>query len=146
MTTLTLMPTEHVPVLTSELTELLSPEPGESGVDATFGGGGHARAIAERLGAQGSLLCIDRDPAARERFDELDPELECEAHFEAADYADALEDRRDARETFDLIYLDLGVSSFQLDVAERGFSYSYDAPLDMRMDPTQDLSAADVVN
>jgi len=146
MTTLTLMTTEHVPVLTSELTDLLSPRPGESGVDATFGGGGHARAVAAELGSDGSLLCIDRDPAARERFVEIEEELECQVRFAGEDYADALEDLRDAGERFGLIYMDLGVSSFQLDVAERGFSYSYDAPLDMRMDPRQELSAADLVN
>ena len=146
MTTLTLMATEHVPVLTAELVGLLDPRPGESAVDATFGGGGHARAIAERLGPDGTLLCLDRDPAARERFADIEGELACEARFEAVDFADALEDMREAGERFDLIYMDLGVSSFQLDVAERGFSYSYDAPLDMRMDPTQELSAAEVVN
>jgi len=146
MTTLTLMATEHVPVLTSELVDLLGPQPGEAGVDATFGGGGHARAVAERLGPAGSLVCIDRDPAARERFADIEDELECEARLEAGDYADVLEDLRDDGERFDLIYLDLGVSSFQLDVAERGFSYSYDAPLDMRMDPDQELSAAEIVN
>ncbi len=146
MTTLTLMATEHVPVLTSELVDLLDPQPGEAGIDATFGGGGHARAVGERLGTSGSLVCLDRDPAARERFEEISDELECEARFDSADYADALEDLRGAGERFDLIYMDLGVSSFQLDVAERGFSYSYEAPLDMRMDPEQDLSAAEVVN
>ncbi len=146
MTTLTLMATEHLPVLTHELVELLDPAPGESGIDATFGGGGHARAVAERLGGSGSLLCVDRDPAARERFEEIEPELECHARFEAGDFADVLEGLAADGERFDFIYLDVGVSSFQLDVAERGFSYSYDAPLDMRMDPGQSLSAAEVVN
>ena len=146
MTTLTLMATEHLPVLTPELVEMLDPRPGESAVDATFGGGGHARAVADRLGAEGSLICVDRDPTAEERFDELADELGCEARFVAADFADALEEMRADGERADVIYLDLGVSSFQLDVAERGFSYSYDAPLDMRMDPDQALSAAEIVN
>ena len=65
MATLTYMPTEHVPVLASELIELLDPRPGETAVDCTFGGGGHARLVGERLGAGGTLVCIDRDPAAR---------------------------------------------------------------------------------
>ena len=58
------MPTQHVPVLASELIELLDPHPGETAVDCTFGGGGHARLVGERLGAGGTLICIDRDPAA----------------------------------------------------------------------------------
>ena len=69
MATLTHMPTEHVPVLASELTALLDPAAGETAIDCTFGGGGHARLVGERLGADGTLVCIDRDPAAQERFD-----------------------------------------------------------------------------
>jgi 16S rRNA (cytosine1402-N4)-methyltransferase len=146
MTTLTLMATEHLPVLTPELVDMLDPGYGDVAVDATFGGGGHARAVAARLGSEGSLTCIDRDPTAERRFDELVDELECDANFVAADFADALEEMSMNGERADLIYLDLGMSSFQLDVAERGFSYSYDAPLDMRMDPEQELCAAEVVN
>jgi 16S rRNA (cytosine1402-N4)-methyltransferase len=140
------MATEHVPVLTAELVEHLDPRFGEHAIDATFGGGGHARAIASRVGESGSLLCIDRDPAARERFDDLAAELECEAEFLAENFADAIEELAAADRTFDIVYMDLGVSSFQLDAAERGFSYSYDAPLDMRMDTTGELDAATVVN
>jgi 16S rRNA (cytosine1402-N4)-methyltransferase len=146
MTTLTLMPTEHLPVLAPELVELLDPMPGEVAVDATFGGGGHAREIAPRLGAEGLLLCVDRDPAAEDRFEELAESLACDARFLAADFADALEEMLGDGERVDIVYLDLGMSSFQLDVAERGFSYSYDAPLDMRMDPGQELTAAEIVN
>jgi 16S rRNA (cytosine1402-N4)-methyltransferase len=146
MATLTLMAAEHVPVLTDELIELLDPRLGEHAVDATFGGGGHARAVAERLGAEGSLLCIDRDPAAHERFEDVEAELECEATFLAENFADACEEMAAEGRTFDIVYMDLGVSSFQLDAAERGFSYSYDAPLDMRMDPGQELDAAVIVN
>ncbi len=144
--TLTLMSLEHVPVLTEELVEHLDPRPGEDALDATFGGGGHARAVAARLGELGSLVCVDRDPAARERFDDLDAELAPETEFLAENFADAIEDLVAADRTFDIVYMDLGVSSFQLDAAERGFSYSYDAPLDMRMDPTQELEASIVVN
>jgi 16S rRNA (cytosine1402-N4)-methyltransferase len=144
--TLVLMSAEHVPVLATELVELLDPRAGDVAVDCTFGGGGHARAVAERLGAEGSLICIDRDPAVAERFAALAPELPPSARFIAADFADALADLAAAGAEADCVYLDLGVSSLQLDVAERGFSYSYDAPLDMRMDPTQALTAAEIVN
>jgi 16S rRNA (cytosine1402-N4)-methyltransferase len=146
MATLIYMPTEHVPVLAAELVALADPQPGELVVDCTFGGGGHARLVAERIGPTGTLICIDRDPSAAERFAELEPELGCHARFLGGDFADVLEAPATKGERPDLIYMDLGVSSLQLDAAERGFSYSYDAPLDMRMDPSQALSARDLVN
>jgi 16S rRNA (cytosine1402-N4)-methyltransferase len=146
MATLTYMPTEHVPVLAPELIALLDPQPGELAVDCTFGGGGHARLIAERIGPTGSLICIDRDPTAAERFAEVRPELGCEARFIHADFADALDGLAAEGVVADLLYLDLGISSLQLDAWERGFSYAYDAPLDMRMDPASEPSARDVVN
>jgi 16S rRNA (cytosine1402-N4)-methyltransferase len=146
MDTLTYMPTEHVPVLASELVALTDPQPGELAVDCTFGGGGHARLVAGRLGPTGRLIAIDRDPTARERFDEIESELACPATFMHGDFADVLPALRAEGTMADVIYMDLGVSSMQLDAWERGFSYSYDAPLDMRMDPSQDLSALGVVN
>ncbi len=146
MATLTYMPHEHVPVLAAELIELLDPHPAETAIDCTFGGGGHARLVAERLGAGGTLIAIDRDPAAEERFGEVASELDCRMRFIRADFAEALATLRDEGSRADLVYMDLGISSLQLDAAERGFSYSYDAPLDMRMDPKQPLSAAEVVN
>jgi 16S rRNA (cytosine1402-N4)-methyltransferase len=146
MATLTYMPTEHVPVLASELVALIDPQPGELVVDCTFGGGGHARLVAELLGPTGKLIAIDRDPAAAERFEEFAAEAPCETRFVAGDFADALEELATEGPSADAVYLDLGVSSLQLDAWERGFSYSYDAPLDMRMDPAQELSAREVVN
>jgi 16S rRNA (cytosine1402-N4)-methyltransferase len=146
MATLTLMPTEHVPVLSAELLDLLDPHPGETAIDCTFGGGGHAQVVAERLGSGGTLIAIDRDPVAEGRFAELEGELEPDTRFVRGDFADTLVALGDEGVRADAIYLDLGVSSLQLDAAERGFSYSYDAPLDMRMDPEQELSAADLVN
>jgi 16S rRNA (cytosine1402-N4)-methyltransferase len=146
MATLTYMSTEHVPVLAPELVAVCDPQPGDLVVDCTFGGGGHALAIAARIGPTGRLIAIDRDPAAGERFAELEPGLGCEASFIGGDFADALERLAGQDVRPDVLYLDLGVSSMQLDVAERGFSYSYDAPLDMRMDPDQELSALEVVN
>ncbi|MEP6952880.1 MAG: 16S rRNA (cytosine(1402)-N(4))-methyltransferase RsmH [Solirubrobacteraceae bacterium] len=136
----------HVPVLAGELIDLLDPQPGEIAVDCTFGAGGHARLVAERLGATGELIAIDRDPAARERFDDLAAHVPCATRFVQAPFAQALEDLVAEGVRADLVYLDLGMSSMQVDTRERGFSYAYDAPLDMRMDPEDELSAADIVN
>jgi 16S rRNA (cytosine1402-N4)-methyltransferase len=136
----------HVPVLAGELVGALDPQPGEVAVDCTFGAGGHARLVANRIGPTGLLVCIDRDPAAEERFDELAAEVPCQTRFLRMDYADALPLLAEERMAADMVYLDLGVSSMQIDAWERGFSYSYDAPLDMRMDPAQDLDARVVVN
>jgi 16S rRNA (cytosine1402-N4)-methyltransferase len=146
LATLTYMPAEHVPVLAPELLDLLAPSAGEIAVDCTFGGGGHARLVGERLGPTGTLICIDRDPAAEARFAELEPELECEARFIRADFAEGLRTLRDENLAAEMVYVDLGMSSLQLDAWERGFSYSYDAPLDMRMDPGQEFTAADLLN
>jgi 16S rRNA (cytosine1402-N4)-methyltransferase len=136
----------HVPVLAGELIELLDPAPGEIAVDCTLGGGGHARLIADRIGPAGTLIGIDRDPVAEERFAELSAEVACATRFIRADFARALEQLADERLTPDLIYLDLGMSSMQVDTWARGFSYAYDAPLDMRMDPDQELTAREIVN
>src|SRR4051812_47139778 len=136
----------HVPVLAGELIELLDPAPGEIAVDCTFGDGGHARLVADRIGPTGTLVCIDRDPAAEERFESFAAEVACDTRFLRMDFSEGLELLWDERVAADLVYLDLGVSSMQIDTWERGFSYSYDAPLDMRMDSTQELSAREVVN
>jgi 16S rRNA (cytosine1402-N4)-methyltransferase len=146
MTTLTYMPTEHVPVLAAELVAVLDPQPGELAVDCTFGGGGHAALVAERLGGDGTLICVDRDPAAAERFEAFAAEVPCETRFVRGDFADALEELFAEGTRADVVYMDLGISSLQLDAWERGFSYAYDAPLDMRMDPDQPLSAREAVN
>jgi 16S rRNA (cytosine1402-N4)-methyltransferase len=146
MATLTYMPTEHLPVLAPELIALCDPGPGDTVVDCTFGGGGHARLVAERIGPTGTLICIDRDPAAAARFAELEPELGCEARFEPGDFAEVLEALAEEGLRPQMIYMDLGVSSHQLDTWQRGFSYSYDAPLDMRMDSSRGLSALEIVN
>jgi 16S rRNA (cytosine1402-N4)-methyltransferase len=135
----------HIPVLAGELIDLLDPRPGEVAVDCTFGGGGHARLIADRIGPAGTLIGIDRDPAAEERFAELSAELECHTRFIRADFVAALGQLRREQLQADLIYLDLGMSSMQVDTWARGFSYAYDAPLDMRMDPEQDLTAQEIV-
>src|SRR5215212_7271525 len=136
----------HVPVLAGELIDLTAPSRGETAVDCTFGAGGHARLVADRLGSTGTLVCIDRDPAAEARFDELAGDVACETRFLRMDYAEALAVLAQEGVDADLVYLDLGISSMQVDARQRGFSYSYDAPLDMRMDPSQELDARTVVN
>jgi 16S rRNA (cytosine1402-N4)-methyltransferase len=136
----------HIPVLAGELIDVIDPHPGEIAVDCTFGGGGHARLIADRIGSAGVLIGIDRDPIAEERFAELSAEVACHTRFIRADFVSALEQLREEDLAADLIYLDLGMSSMQVDTWARGFSYAYDAPLDMRMDPEQELTAFEIVN
>jgi 16S rRNA (cytosine1402-N4)-methyltransferase len=140
------MPRTHVPVLAGELIEALDPQSGQVAVDCTVGGGGHSRLVAERLGPAGLLVGIDRDPLAEEAFAQLAAEVPCRTRFLRADFAHGLETLRDEGFEADLAYLDLGMSSMQVDTRERGFSYAYDAPLDMRMDPAQRVTAAEVVN
>jgi len=135
----------HIPVLAGELIDLLDPRPGQTAIDCTFGGGGHAELIAERLGAGGTLVAIDRDPVAEERFAELAEELPCTVRFIRGGYAEALELLAREGLRADSVYFDLGMSSMQVDTRERGFSYSFQAPLDMRMDPEQELSAREIV-
>src|SRR5271165_2367554 len=138
-------PRGHVPVLAAELLELLDAQPGQTAIDCTFGDGGHARLVAERLGPGGTLVAIDRDPLAEQRFAALARESTCAMRFIRAGYAEALELLAAEGMRADIAYFDLGMSSMQVDTRERGFSYSYDAPLDMRMDTTQALSAREVV-
>jgi 16S rRNA (cytosine1402-N4)-methyltransferase len=140
------MTSTHIPVLAGELIELLDPRPGDTAVDCTVGGGGHARLIAGRLGRSGTLIGIDRDPIAEERFTELAAEVSCQTRFIRADFVTALTELRSERVQVDVVYLDLGMSSMQVDAWTRGFSYAYDAPLDMRMDPDQELTAEEIVN
>jgi 16S rRNA (cytosine1402-N4)-methyltransferase len=140
------MTASHVPVLAGELIEALDPQPGQVAIDCTFGAGGHARLVAERLGPTGTLIAIDRDPVAESHFDALAAEVSCATRFVHASFADGLRDLLAEGIRADLVYADLGISSMQVDTWERGFSYSYDAPLDMRMDSEQELDARTVVN
>ncbi len=142
------MTSVHIPVLADELLELLDLDRTRAGlvaVDCTFGGGGHARMVAERLGPDGTLVAIDRDPLAEERFLELAEDAPCAMRFLRGGYAEGLQMLLEDGVRADAVYLDLGMSSMQIDTRERGFSYSYDAPLDMRMDPRQELSAREIV-
>jgi 16S rRNA (cytosine1402-N4)-methyltransferase len=140
------MTATHVPVLAGELIEALDPQAGETAVDCTFGAGGHARLVAERLGPGGTLIAIDRDPVAESHFDDFAAEVPCQTRFVHASFAEGLRELVAEGVKADLVYVDLGISSMQVDTWERGFSYSYDAPLDMRMDSEQDLDAREVVN
>jgi 16S rRNA (cytosine1402-N4)-methyltransferase len=140
------MTTTHIPVLAGELIDLLDPRPGETAVDCTVGGAGHARLIAERIGPAGTLIGIDRDPVAEERFAELAAEVPCHTRFIRADFVTALAELHEERLAADMLYLDLGMSSMQVDAWPRGFSYAYDARLDMRMDPDQELTAEEIIN
>jgi 16S rRNA (cytosine1402-N4)-methyltransferase len=138
--------TDHVPVLPEEVRELLSVKPGETVVDATFGAGGHAALLAADLGDRGKLIAIDRDPGARSYFDRLAKRTRAQTRFLRGDFAVVLEQLAQNDVEADAILLDLGVSSMQIDRPERGFSYAVDAPLDMRMDPSADVTAAGIVN
>ncbi len=140
------MTREHVPVLAGELIEALDPQPGQTAIDCTLGGAGHARLVADRLGPAGLLIGIDRDPSAEAAFAELAAQVECRTRFIRADFATALHQLAAEDVNADLVYLDLGMSSMQVDQRERGFSYAYDAPLDMRMDPDSGVSAHEAVN
>lgn len=140
------MPQTHVPVLAGELIEALDPKPGQIAVDCTLGGAGHARLVAERLGPTGTLIAIDRDPTAEPTFAQLSADVACETRFIRADFVSGLEQLIDEGVRADVVYMDLGMSSMQVDNRERGFAYAYDAPLDMRMDPSQELTAQEIVN
>jgi 16S rRNA (cytosine1402-N4)-methyltransferase len=142
------MGTVHIPVLAGELVDLLGrsgEQTGQVAIDCTFGGGGHARLVAQRLGATGTLIAIDRDPEAEERFAELAREVPCAVRFIRGGYAEALELLAEEGLQADIAYFDLGMSSMQVDTRERGFSYSFQAPLDMRMDPSQELDAREIL-
>ena len=131
-------------MLADEVRELLAVQPGETVVDATFGAGGHARLLARgpRSGA-GKLVAIDRDPTVKPHFDRFKAQAGVDVRFLRGDFAVVLSQLAANDVKADAILLDIGVSSMQIDRPERGFSYATDAPLDMRMDPSGELTAAD---
>ncbi|MCW8107058.1 16S rRNA (cytosine(1402)-N(4))-methyltransferase RsmH [Alteromonas ponticola] len=135
-------PLSHASVLLNECIDALAIDPNGIYVDATFGRGGHSRAILEQLSQQGRLIAFDRDPQAIEAAKSLadDPRFTI-VHRPFAEMAEALHERNLAGQ-IDGVLMDLGVSSPQLDDAERGFSFLRDGPLDMRMDTTRGQSAA----
>ncbi|HUA79081.1 MAG TPA: 16S rRNA (cytosine(1402)-N(4))-methyltransferase RsmH [Dyella sp.] len=135
---------QHIPVMLNEAVEGLAVREGGRYLDGTFGRGGHARAVLSRLGPDGRLLLMDRDPqaiATAQKEFASDPRVAIRhGNFSA------LAEWDETAPGLDGVLLDLGVSSPQLDEAARGFSFMADAPLDMRMDPTQGESAADFLN
>jgi 16S rRNA (cytosine1402-N4)-methyltransferase len=137
----------HIPVLLKETLEGLALRPGASAIDGTLGGAGHAEAIVRAIAPDGRLLGIDQDPNALERGRER-----------LAGFGERFVARRGSFRTIgalaadagfatvDAVLLDIGISSFQLDEPQRGFSFQAEGPLDMRMDPTAPLTAAEIVN
>ena len=134
----------HIPIMVNEILEVLDIQPGQVGYDATLGYGGHTRKMLEKLEGQGHLYATDVDPIESEKT---------RARLEAAGYgADILIIRRmnfaqidqvAPGVKFDFVLADLGVSSMQIDDPERGFTFKYDGPLDLRLDPTSGVSAAE---
>ncbi len=139
--------TDHVPVLSAEVREALAVRPGETVVDATFGAGGHARLLGADLQGSGRFIAIDQDPSVKpyyERFRGAAGGIQ--TRLLRGNFATVLQQLASNGVEADAILLDLGVSSMQLDRPERGFSYAADAPLDMRMDPSAEVSARELVN
>lgn len=127
--------TVHIPVMYREVLEHLDPQPGQTIVDGTMGGGGHTRMIAQRVGDSGLVIGLDRDPAAVQRTSAWLSGLPVKTI--ASNYADIPEVLQTLGiERVDGVLLDLGLSSDQLADRERGFSYQSDGPLDLRFDPT----------
>ncbi|HEY1213342.1 MAG TPA: 16S rRNA (cytosine(1402)-N(4))-methyltransferase RsmH [Bryobacteraceae bacterium] len=142
---------KHAPVLLQEAIDLLAIRRGGTYIDATLGLGGHAYEIAKRLGRQGHLIGVDKDTAAQaiaqRRLSEPPADLKDDwpkITLLHASFAEIGE--RVAPESADGVLADLGISSMQLENAERGFSFQAEGPLDMRMDPTSELTAEQVVN
>ncbi len=147
MVNMTMSLPTHIPVLVKEAVEGLQAKPGGCFIDCTVGMGGHAAAILERISPQGKLLGIDADPEAIRA-----------ARAKLGDYKEAVILANDSFANLnaickkydfypvDGILFDLGISSMQLDIAQRGFSFQRDAPLDMRFNPQQELTAHDIIN
>lgn len=138
---------KHVPIMLKEVIENLDIKPNGVYVDATVGGAGHSSEIAKRLDENGTLICFDKDKTAIEVSRERLKNFKCKVIFANCDFCEIKSFLNEQGITqVDGILADLGVSSYQIDEAERGFSYMHDAKLDMRMDTTQRLSAWEIVN
>lgn len=134
---------QHRPVLLEKTIEVLAPAKGETYLDLTAGYGGHARAIIDKIGNASLATLVDRDVYA---ISSLQPLGQLGARIIHRDFASAATELAEAGETYDMILVDLGVSSPQLDNGERGFSFQHSGPLDMRMDQSQPTTVADLVN
>ena len=137
---------KHVPVLYNEVIESLNIKPDGIYIDGTVGGGGHSSGICERLSEEGPLIAVDRDRMALEAAEKRLSQYKCKKIFVHSNYSDISHISLSAGRRVSGILLDLGVSSFQLDTAERGFSYMHDAPMDMRMNEEDSFTAYEVVN
>jgi len=138
---------QHIPVLYQEVLDTLNPEPGGLYVDGTVGAGGHSLGILEASSPDGKLLGLDRDPQALKIAGELLEKYGDRVELIHGSYADLSSHLNNRNwQHVDGILLDLGLSSLQLDTPERGFSFQNNGPLDMRFDPHQPISAADIVN
>ncbi|MBQ6553125.1 MAG: 16S rRNA (cytosine(1402)-N(4))-methyltransferase RsmH [Clostridia bacterium] len=137
---------KHYSVLLNETIELLNVRPDGVYVDLTTGGGGHSLAIAERLGKGGRLICFDRDADALEAAKARLKDYADRTVFVRRSFGEAAEVISEMGVRADGVIADLGISSFQIDNIARGFSYASDSPLDMRMDASGGVTAADLVN
>ena len=138
---------DHIPVLADDVRRLFAVQPGETVVDATFGAGGHAALLAADLQGRGRYIAVDRDPNVQPYFDSFKRRYGgLQPRLLRGEFSLVLEGLAANGVEADVVLLDLGVSSMQLDVPARGFSYATDAPLDMRMDPSGELTAAVLVN
>jgi 16S rRNA (cytosine1402-N4)-methyltransferase len=138
--------TDHVPVLADEVRELLAVKPGETVVDGTFGAGGHSTLLAADLRGDGKLVAIDRDQSVKPYYERFRRSAGVQTRLLRGEFSLVLRQLAGNGVRADAILLDLGISSMQVDRPERGFSYSVDAPLDMRMDSAGERTAADLVN
>ncbi|HEX4662671.1 MAG TPA: 16S rRNA (cytosine(1402)-N(4))-methyltransferase RsmH [Candidatus Saccharimonadales bacterium] len=133
----------HLPVLLETTIDYLAPKQGETYLDLTAGYGGHAKAVAEKIGTVSNLTLVDRDAHAARELEAL---IADGARFLHSDFLSAAQLLEREGQQFDMILADLGVSSPQLDRSERGFSFAKSGPLDMRMDQREPLTVADIVN
>jgi len=136
-------PPHHVPVLLESVVQLLKPEAGESYLDLTAGYAGHANVILNKTGNYTNSVLVDRDDYAIAHLSELEAKGVRLMH---SDFSSAATQLVEEGKTFDVILIDLGVSSPQLDQGERGFSFSHNGPLDMRMDRSSGITAAELIN
>lgn len=136
-------PPQHIPVLLEAVLDLLDPKPGESYLDLTAGYGGHASAVLQITGNYSTATLVDRDDYAISQLSEYESKGVRLLH---QDFAGAVERLAEEGKQFDMVLVDLGVSSPQLDQGERGFSFTNNGPLDMRMDRRLDKTAADLIN
>ena len=138
---------KHIPIMLNECIDGLDIKPNGVYVDATLGGAGHSSEIAKRLSKDGTLIGIDRDIEAINASKKRLEQAKCKIHFVQDNFKNYQQIIQNLGiDKVDGILIDLGVSSYQIDNAERGFSYRYDSPLDMRMNQEETLTAEYIVN